>query len=281
MSCQTLKLYIVRISLLGILLSCFTNSAVAEGVSKLEGDRISAKVTVEEQLDSVIDGDLTFKDHTGKEVQLRDYFSEGKPVLLTLNYYSCETLCSVQLNAVLNSLRNLDWTVGEDFRMVTISIDPDETTELAAAKRQTYLDDLGKGDIDWNFLVGTQENIDVVADSIGFRYVYEPKTKQYAHPAVVTFLSPERVVSRYLYGLNYDARDVKFSLIESANGNVGSTVEKIILSCFIYDTTVGKYTPTAFGIMRLGGALSAFGLGLFTFVLWRKDSLHIVSRSDV
>jgi protein SCO1/2 len=165
--------------------------------------------------------------------------------------------------------------------MVTISIDPDETTELAAAKRQTYLDELGKGDIDWNFLVGTQENIDVVADAIGFRYVYEPKTKQFAHPAVVTFLSPERVVSRYLYGLNYDSRDVKFSLIESANGNVGSTVEKLILSCFIYDSTVGKYTPTAFGIMRLGGVLSVLALGLFTFVLWRKDTLSIVSRSDV
>lgn len=251
----------------------------AEGVSKLEGEQITAKVTVEENLSAELDGQLTFKDHTGQTVKISDYFLDGKPVLLTLNYYSCETLCSVQLNAMLNALKDLDWIAGEDFRMVTISIDPDETSELAAAKRKTYLEELGKGEIDWNFLVGTQENIDIVADTIGFRYVYEPKTQQYAHPAVVTFLSPSRIVSRYLYGLSYDAKDVKFSLIESANGNVGSTVDKIILSCFIYDTTVGRYTPTAFGIMRLGGAISVFALGLFTLVMWRKEPSHSEDRS--
>ena len=265
-------------SLLFILLG-WSKIGFAEGVSKLEGEQITAKVTVEENLSAELDGQLTFKDHTGKTVVLSDYFLEGKPVLLTLNYYSCETLCSVQLNAMLNALKDLDWVAGEDFRMVTISIDPDETSELAAAKRETYLKELGKGDIDWNFLVGTQENIDIVADTIGFRYVYEPKTQQYAHPAVVTFLSPNRIISRYLYGLSYDARDVKFSLIESANGNVGSTVDKIILSCFIYDTTVGRYTPTAFGIMRLGGALSVFALGFFTFVMWRKEPSHSDNRS--
>jgi protein SCO1/2 len=187
----------------------------------------------------------------------------------------------VQLNAVLNALRDLDWTAGEDFRMVTISIDPDETSELAAAKRKTYLNELGRGEVDWNFLVGTQENITQVADAIGFRYVYEPKTEQYAHPAVLTFLSPDLIISRYLYGLSYDSRDLKFSLIESASGNVGSTVDKIILSCFIYDTTVGRYTPTAFGIMRLGGAVSALALGLFTFVMWRKEPSHEVDGRNV
>lgn len=268
------------IYLLGILCGGVQNGH-AETVSKLEGEAITAKVTVEENLSGVLDGELQFQDHTGKVVQLSDYFEDGKPVLLTLNYYSCETLCSVQLNAMLNALRDLDWTAGEDFRMVTISIDPDETSELAAAKRKTYLDELGRGEIDWNFLVGSKKNIEHVADTVGFRYVYEPKTKQYAHPAVVTFLSPDLIISRYLYGLNYDARDVKFSLIESASGNVGSTVDKIILSCFIYDTTVGRYTPTAFGIMRLGGAISAIGLGLFTFVMWRKEPSNNVDRSNV
>lgn len=262
-----------------IVLFGWSGNGLAEGVSKLEGEQITAKVTVEENLSATLDGQLTFQDHNGQTVSLSDYFIDGKPVLLTLNYYSCETLCSVQLNAMLNALKDLDWVAGDDFRMVTISIDPDETVELAAAKRKTYLEELGKGDIDWNFLVGNQKNIDTVADTIGFRYVYEPKTQQYAHPAVITFLSPDKVVSRYLYGLSYDAQDVKFSLIESANGNVGSTVDKIILSCFIYDTTVGRYTPTAFGIMRLGGALSVFALGFFTLVLWRKEPSHNANRS--
>ncbi|MEC8382333.1 MAG: SCO family protein, partial [Myxococcota bacterium] len=169
-----------------IVLFGWSGNGLAEGVSKLEGEQITAKVTVEENLSATLDGQLTFQDHNGQTVSLSDYFIDGKPVLLTLNYYSCETLCSVQLNAMLNALKDLDWVAGDDFRMVTISIDPDETVELAAAKRKTYLEELGKGDIDWNFLVGNQKNIDTVADTIGFRYVYEPKTQQYAHPAVIT-----------------------------------------------------------------------------------------------
>jgi len=229
------------------------------------------KVDVDEQLGVQLDHELSFTDHTGKAVQIGDYFDDERPVLLTLNYYSCDTLCGIQLNALLKGLQALDWTPGEQFRIVSVSIDPTETAELAAAKRDNYLGALDRGDVAWDFLVGSQENITALADSIGYRYTYDEATEQYVHPAVLTFLSPERTISLYLYGVLYPASDIKFALIEAAEGRVGSPFEKLVLSCFRYDSTTGRYTPYAFGMMRFGGVLTMLSLGAFGFVMWRRE----------
>ena len=153
----------------------------------------------------------------------------------------------------------------------SVSIDPEETSELARAKKKTYLDALEKKEADWNFWVGRELQIKTLADAVGFRYAYDPRAKQFAHPAVSFFISGDGIISRYLYGLTYSARDIKFSLIETTQGRVGSPVERLIMSCFSYDTTLGKYTPTAFGIMRLGGIISLLGIAIFSLIMWRRE----------
>jgi protein SCO1/2 len=204
-------------------------------------------------------------------VVLEDLLGGDIPTLLTLNYYTCETLCSVQLNAVLEGLKKLDWVPGEQFRVVTVSIDPTESSELASQKRESYLSSLDKGEAEWHFLTGSQEAITSLADTVGFRYSYDADSGQYAHPAVIAFLSPEGAIARYIYGVVYAPMDIKFALMEAAAGRVGSPAEKLILSCFQYDETLGKYTPFAFGVMRLGGVVTMVVLGFFGIVLWRRE----------
>lgn len=230
-------------------------------------------VTIREKLGSPVDLSLAFTDHTGAPVTLGQYVADGKPVLLTLNYYECPMLCTLMLNSLVRGVGDLGWKPGDRFRMVTISIDPDETPALAAAKRASYLKSLGMGDdVDWSFLVGTKENIDAVANAIGFEYSFDEKTAQYAHPAALFFVSQSGRVARYLYGIEYSARDLKFAIVETSEGRVGSPIDKLILSCFHYDATVGAYGPWAMGVMRLGGGVGAALLALFLFVMWRRES---------
>jgi protein SCO1/2 len=257
--------------MLGML--CWTGVAHAQASLNLVPYQIQ-EVNVLEKLEDRVDMDLRFTDYTGQEVRLGDYFDGEKPVLLTLNYYSCATLCSVQLNALLQGLRELEWTAGEEFRIVTVSIDPREDAALANAKRESYLAELGRGDdLDWNFLVGEEDQVRALADAVGFTYKYDNVTKQYAHPAVVMFLSGEGVVSRYLYGITLASRDLKFALIETSAGRVGDLGDKIILSCFRYNSSDGRYTATIFGIARLGGVLTVLGLMIAGAIAWRRELL--------
>jgi len=249
----------------------FSRELRAEFTPSQYQSKAEKSVGVDEHLNEKLDLSLVFTNEKGEEVPLSSIFSDGKPVLLTLNYYSCNTLCSAQLNGVLDGLKELDWLPGREFRMLTVSIDPEETAELAQSKKKTYLEALEKKDADWNFWVGRDLQIESLADAVGFRYAYDPRAKQYAHPAVSFFISGDGIISRYLYGLTYSARDIKFSLIETTQGRVGSPVEKLIMSCFSYDTSLGKYTPTAFGIMRLGGIISLFGIVLFSLIMWRRE----------
>lgn len=228
-------------------------------------------VTIIEKLDGDVPLDLKFTDHRGQTVKLADFFSDDTPVMLTLNYYRCPMLCNLQLNQLTESLRQLEWKPGENFRIVTVSIDPREGPELAAEKRQSHLDKLGKGEVEWEFLVGEQDAITALAQSVGFGYKYVEERDEYAHTAAVFFLSPEGKVARYLYGLEYPPRDLKFAAIEAAAGRVGSPVDKLLLSCFVYDHTEGAYGPFAFGIMRLGGGLTVLILGAFLAVLWIRE----------
>ena len=255
------------------LLACVAGWSVpAEAVevpSQLE------EVTVVEHLGDRVDPTLRFTDHTGKAVTLGDYLDDGRPVLLTLNYYSCATLCGVQLNALHGALKELDWTAGEGFRVVTVSINPGETPELADQKRDAYLASLGRGDdVDWNFLVADEDQVRALANQVGFGYRYDEKSQQYAHPAVLTFLAPDGTVARYIYGLEYKAQDLRFALMEASEGRLGSPVDKLILSCFHYDETVGRYSAAAFGVMRLGGVASILFVGGLGFAMWRRERLR-------
>ena len=231
------------------------------------------EIDVEEHLGEVLDGDLTFRDRDGETVRLGDYFDGERPVLLTLNYYRCPVLCNVQLNALTETLGALDWTPGDEhFQIVTVSIDPNEGPEIAKAKRDSHLKALDRGDdVGWAFLTGDALNIKLLAAQTGVGYAYDSEQDQYAHPAVIMFLAPDGKLVRYVYGLTYDPKDVKFGLLEASEGRVGDTIDRLILSCFHYDATLGRYGPFAFGLMRLGGVFTIFFLGIGLLWFRRRE----------
>ncbi|MCG3173491.1 MAG: hypothetical protein GMKNLPBB_01688 [Myxococcota bacterium] len=229
-------------------------------------------VTIEEQFGAEVDLNLTFTTHEGETVPLRELVKGDVPVLLTLNYYRCKMLCSMQLNGLLEGLKKFDWTAGENFRIVTISIDHREGWELGRDKRASYLKALGRGDqVDWTFAVGTVDNIRKLAKSVGFGYRYDPEQDQFGHAAGVMFLSPQGRVMRYLFGIEYRPLDIKFALMDAAEGRVGTPIERILLSCFHYDAALGNYAPWAFGVMRLGAIITMIVLGAFLTVMWRRE----------
>lgn len=249
-------------------------AAVEETPTELQG------VGVEERLGTHVDLNLTFVAQDGRTVRLGDYFGDDKPVLLTLNYYTCTALCNLHLNGLVESLRSFDWKPGDEYRIVTVSINPKEDAALARGKRANYLKALEKGeDVDWSFLTVVRgpdgrpsaTNVKKLAASVGFGYRYDPDSDQYAHAAVTMFLSPEGKVARYLYGIDLPVRDVKFALMEAAEGRVGSTIDKILLTCFHYDETAGRYGAYAFGIMRLGAGLTLLAVGMLLLVMWRRE----------
>lgn len=237
------------------------------------------EVAVEEMLGGELDMDLSFVDHNGNAVRLGDYFDGDRPVLITLNYYRCPTLCNLQLNSLTRTLQGFatmsgfgaDWLPGKQYRIVTVSIDPREGPELAAQKRATHFEELGQGEVDWNFLTGDALQVRMLAASLGIGYAYDAEQDQYAHPAVLMFASPDGKVARYLYGLEYQPSDVKFALMEAADGRVGSPVDKLILSCFHYDASIGEYGPFAMGIMRLGGVAIVLIVGIPMAFIWRRE----------
>jgi protein SCO1/2 len=230
-----------------------------------------ADVAIAEHLDRQVDLDAAFVDHRGHRVRLRDYLKPDKPLLLTLNYYRCPMLCNLQLNALARALRELGWLAGREFELLTISINPREGWQLAQAKRASYLRLLRRPGAEWHFLVGEQRSIDAVANAVGFRFRWLPEQQLYAHPAAIFFLSPQGRVARYLYGLDYAPRPIKLALIEAAAGRVGSTIDRLVLSCFHYDPKTGRYTPFAVGIMRLAGLATALLLGATLLALWRRE----------
>lgn len=245
--------------------------AVRSSSAELSAPKELSGVTVKENLGNKIDLDLPFTDERGKKVTLRDYFGDSKPILLTLNYHSCSMLCNLQLNALSESLSGLDWKAGNQFRMLTVSIDPKDTVKMAADKRSYYVRKIGKGDVEWTFLVGAEAHIKKLANAVGFEYKYDAASGQYAHPAVAFFLGTDGRVMRYLYGITLSPQDIKFALLETAEGRIGSPVEKLILSCFQYDAHRGSYAPFAMGIMRLAGIVTVLVLGALIFIAFRRE----------
>lgn len=232
-----------------------------------------AEVTMDEHLGEHLDPDLTFKDQLGQTKRLGDYFDKKTPILLTLNYYRCPGICNVQLSAVTKTLQQMEWTAGDgNFRVLTFSIDPREKPPLAKDKRANILEELARGDkVDWSFMTGDALNIQLLAAQLGVSYAYDKDKDQYAHPPVIMFISPEGKIARYVYGLSYAPKDVKFALMEASEGRVGTTVDRLILSCFHYDASAGKYGPFAFGMMRLAAGLMVVVVAFFLLFAWRRE----------
>ncbi len=231
------------------------------------------EVAIDEKLGQTIPLDLPFVDDLRRDVSLSDYFEGDVPVILTLNYYRCPKLCDVVLNAVGNATAEIGLTAGADYRIVTVSFDPAEGPGLAQANKRAMLDRLGDPAMSgaWHFLTGEQHNIDALAEAVGYRYKWLADQKLYAHPAAIMVLSPEGKITRYLYGVRYDPQTLRLSLVEASQGKVGSTLDRILLTCYHFDPEEGSYAWQAMNIMRAGGVLTVLALVIgIGAALWRE-----------
>lgn len=232
---------------------------------------------VEEHLNDQLPLDTKFTDHTGNQVRLGDFFDGEKPVILSLNYSNCPMLCQQQLNGLVATLREMDPSVGEAFQIVSISIDPNETPQRARETRKRYYEEYGRGGTGsgWHFLVGAPKSILAMSKATGVKFRYVPERKEYAHIAVLMLCTPEGRISRYIYGVQFDEPTLRLSLVEASEGKIGTTIDRVILTCFMYDETTGRYGPEAVRIMQLGALTTVLCLivGLAPFWIYRQKSL--------
>jgi protein SCO1 len=228
--------------------------------------------------------DVPFRDETGREIQLRDYFGQ-KPVVFVLVYYGCPMLCDQVERGVVGSLRMLSFTPGRDYQVVFVSFDPRETPDMAAEKKEEAMSRFARPETasGWHFLTGTKESIDAVTKGANFRYNYDPKTSLFAHASGILLLTPEGRISRYFYGVEYPSRDMRLGLIDASQGKIGSPIDHLLLYCFQYDPSSARYSASILKIMRLGGVLTILGIVAGILIFRRRDSNsnHSNSRGTI
>ena len=236
-------------------------------------------IDVVEHLDRALPLGLEFTDTSGRRVTLADFVKGERPVVFTLNYSDCPMLCSLQLTGLAAALGKLDRQLGVDFDVVTVSLNPAETTQRAHETEARYRSEVAtaRGEADagapgWSFLTGSQQHIDALAEALGVRYGYNETRKEYVHPAVAILSTPSGRISRYLYGIEYQPKTLSLSLVEAAEGKIGTSVDRLILYCFHYDENEGRYAPVAMNIMRVGGSLTALALGGFLGAYWLRQA---------
>jgi protein SCO1/2 len=229
------------------------------------------EVKIEQKLDQQLPLDLVFHDESGQQVRLGQYFGK-KPVVLALVYYDCPMLCTQVLNGMVTSFRVLPFQIGNEFDVVTVSFDPRETNALAASKKKVYVDYLPEkmragADNGWHFLTGDQANIDKLTEAVGFHYAWDEATKQFAHASAIMVATPHGKLSRYFYGIDYSARDLRLGLIESSADKIGSPVDQLLLYCYHYDPATGKYGAAVMRVMRVAGVITLLGILAMLFFL--------------
>lgn len=229
-----------------------------------------AGVDVTEHLGKKVDLNLQFVAEDGYPHALKEYFGKGKPVVLNLVYYSCPMLCNLVMNGEAQAFRKLKWTIGNEFDVVTISIDPTENYDLARKKKAAYLASYERPTEGWHFLIDHEGNVAKLAQQIGFGYRRDPRTGQYAHAAAIFVLSPEGMISRYLYGVNFKPFDIQMALTEAASERFGVS-QRILLYCFHYDPASRGYVLFASNVMRGGGVLALLIFGFVLFRVWRRE----------
>jgi len=245
---------------------------VAQRTEPLPADLEGVGVT--QRLDESVPLDLRFRDEAGNDVRLGDYFDSRRPVLLSLVYYDCPMLCTLVLDGMVRVLQGMDWVPGQNFEVITLSIDPHETPDLARQKKDNYLASYGRPEAatGWHFLTGDEDQIRALADAVGFRYRYLEQNGEFAHPAALFVLTPEGRISRYLFGVQHDPGTLRLSLVEASEGRIGTPVDKFLLYCYRYDAEAGTYAPVAMQIMRLGGGATAVVVGGVLLGFWLRDS---------
>jgi protein SCO1/2 len=228
-------------------------------------------VGIDQKMGAQVPIDLPFNDADGRPVTLRQYL--GKPMILALVYYQCPSLCNMVLNGVLRSAKNIAMTAGAEYNIVAVSFDPRETWEMAGAKKESYVKGYNRDGAErgWHFLTGPEASSKLLADSVGFRYAFDTINNQFAHGSAIMILTPEGRVSRYFYGIDYPARDVRLGLVEASGRHIGSAVDAVMLYCYHYDPSNGKYGMVIMNVLRVAGFATVASLAAFILIMFRRD----------
>lgn len=231
-------------------------------------------IGIEQKLGEQLPLETEFKDENGNIVKIGEYFNKEKPVILAFVYYECPMLCNEVLNGLSGTLRGISFDVGKEYDVVALSFDVREhdIPDLAKNKKASYMERYGRpGSEDgWHFLTGTQDSIDAVAKAAGFNYRWDEKSEQFAHAGGIMIVTPEGKMSRYFFGIDYAAKDVKFGLMESAENKVGNPADRLLLYCFHYDPSTGRYGLAIMRVVRIAAVFTILGMAFFGFVFWRK-----------
>ena len=255
-----------------------TGSPAAAGYRQEAGQPSSAvpaalrEIGFDQNLDQRIPLDTGFRDESGRVVRIGDYFGR-RPVVLLFAYYNCPMLCTQVINGLASALNVLSLQPGRDFEIVTVSFDPRDTPEHAAAKKTHYIERYqrpGAADA-WHFLTGDESSIRALTKAAGFRYVWDAPTKQFAHPSGVIVLTPDGRLARYLFGIEYGPRDLRYALVEASEGRIGNAADALLLYCYHYDPMTGRYGFVIMRALRLAGAATVLVLGTFIFVMVRRE----------
>jgi protein SCO1 len=237
------------------------------------------EVGIDQKLNQSIPLDLVFRDEHGKSVRLGEYFGQ-KPVILSMVYYNCPMLCTQVLNGLESSLKLIPMDIGKQFNVVTVSIDPTERPVLAEAKQALYTGLYGRPNAaeGWHFLTGDEQQIRQLANALGFRYAYDPDSKQFAHASAIMLLTPEGKISRYFYGIQFPSRDMRLGLVEASEGKIGTPVDQVLLFCYHYDPSTGKYGLLISRLIQLAGAVTVLAIASLILVLYKKEHYALPER---
>jgi len=249
------------------------NNRVEAGTPSSQQVNLLEDVRFDQKLDAQLPLDILFRDETGKTVKLGDYFGT-RPVILALVYYECPMLCSQVLTGLTSALDILKFNAGQEFDVVAVSFNPREGPGLAEAKKATYMERYKRPGTEggWHFLTGPPESIAALTKATGFKYVWDEQTHQYAHAAGVMIATPDGRLSKYFFGIEYSPRDLRLGLVQASERKIGSPVDQLLLYCYHYDPTTGKYGLVAMNLLRLGGALTVLALVTFWIVTWRRGA---------
>lgn len=262
----TLARAVLMMTWVGVL----ATSAPAPSLAQPGG--VLKNVGFDQNLDTQVPLTLPFRDETGRDVRLAEYFGK-RPVLLVMGYKSCPMLCSQVLSELTRSLKPLEPSVGKDFDILNVSINPQETPAQADGQRRNYLKRYNRpgAEVGWHALVGNKASIDALAKAVGFRYQYSERTGLYAHAAGFVMLTPTGKISRYFYGIEYPARELKYALATAAESKIASPIDRVVMYCYDYDPTTGKYTFAIMNVIRVFGVATALALGIYLFAMVRRE----------
>ncbi|MGC2542227.1 MAG: SCO family protein, partial [Candidatus Sulfotelmatobacter sp.] len=247
------------------------NSGITSPPANTRPPRLE-NVGIEQHLNAQVPPDLAFRDETGKTVKLGEYFGR-KPIILNLVYFNCTMLCGEALAGLASAMRLVKFDVGNEFDVVTVSFDPRETPDMAAAKKIDYVKRYGRANAaaGWHFLTGPPDSINALTKTVGFQYQYDAKSNQFAHATAIMVLTPEGRISRYFYGVDFPPKDLRLGLVEASQGKIGNAVDAVLLYCYHYNPETGKYGAMVANILRVAAAATILLIGGMIFIFLRLD----------